>query len=551
MPVTTDAVAGASTGPARAVLPPGGFASLMTGFMTRPRFHSVRELILPTLLLLAFSLLGIFENELMRRLAPGGFGRAEGGLDLALQIGLWLSAAYFIYSAVRVLVLDGMVAGALGGPAPNLLRDVARLILFVLAVTGIARFVFGQEITAFWATSGAVGLVVGLALRPMILDVFSGLTINLDRSYRIGEWIHVGGEREGAVTGEVVEISWRATRLRTVEGNLVMVPNSRMGLGIITNYSRPLPHLRQTVTICLDFSVPVERARRVMIGGVRAMTHPDGPLAEPAPTVLVEGTSDLGVVYRVDYWQIDTSGPTQPRSRVYEGVLRHLRAAGITPAYPKRDIFTAPMPARQHDGRALADRITLMGRLDLFASLPAERLQSLASGLVPRFFRAGDTLMRRGEAGESMLVLVEGLLEVRADLGSRGAEQAVAVIQPGEFLGEMSLLTGEPRSATVVALTDVVTWEITKEQMEPLLRSDPPFAAVLARTLAERLANNARLRGAAAAPSAEQTETTVKEILTRIVAMFRSVYGSLSKSPFGAGSRPPQPGPMPGPPAGA
>jgi small-conductance mechanosensitive channel/CRP-like cAMP-binding protein len=518
--------------------------------MIRPRFHSVRVLLLPTLLLLAFCLMAIFQNKITYWLAASGFAQTGNGLEIVLQIGLWLSAAYFIFCALRVLILDGMLATALGGPAPDLLRDVAGAIIFALAVTGIARFVFGQEITAFWATSGAVGLVIGLALRPVILDVFSGLTINLDHSYQIGEWIHLAGDRDGTVSGEVVEINWRATRLRTVEGNLVMVPNSRMGLGIITNYSRPVPHLRMTVTICLDFSVPVERARRVMLGGVRAMIHPEGPLADPAPTVMVEGTSDLGVVYRVDYWQIDTSGPTQPRSRVFEGVLRHLHVAGITPAYPKRDIFTAPMPARQHDAWALADRTALMGRIDLFSSLPPERLQALAAGLAPEFFHAGEILMRRGEAGESMFVLVEGLLEVRTDPGSRGAEQAVAFIQPGEFLGEMSLLTGEPRSATVVALTDAVTWEITKAQMEPLLRSDPPFAEVLARALAERLATNARAHGAVPAPSTDQTETTARNILTRIVAMFRNVYGTFSRSPFKSGSRPPQTVDRPGPPTG-
>jgi small-conductance mechanosensitive channel/CRP-like cAMP-binding protein len=466
----------------------------------------------------------------------------HGGLDIALQIGVWLAGAYFAFSVVRVVVLDRVLARELGGPAPHLLRDVAGLILFALAVTGIARFVFGREITAFWATSGAVGLVVGLALRPVILDVFSGLTINLDRSYRIGDWIQVDNGREGMVTGEVIEINWRATQLRTVEGNLVLVPNSQMGMRILTNYSRPVPHCRMTATLCLDFSIPVERVRRVMLGGVQSMIHPEGPLAEPAATVMVEGTSDIGVIYRIDYWQVDRSGPTQPRSRVFEGVLRHLHAAGITPAYPKRDSFTAPMPVRQFDGRALADRITLMRRIDLFSTLPDERVQALAAGLVPRLFAAGDTVVRKGEAGESMFVLMEGLLEVRNEPAGPGAQQPLAVIQPGEFLGEMSLLTGEPRMATVAALTDVVAWEITKGQMEPLLRSDPAFAAVLARTLAERQARNALVRGKPVAPSEQQTEGTAREILTRIVAVFRNVYDSLSRSPFHPGSRPVQPG---------
>ena len=506
--------------------------------MTNTRFHSIRALMLPTLLLLGFCVMAFFQGAIARSLAMSGLERLEGGENLALQIGLWVAAGYFVFCVVRVFVLDGMVASALGGPAPHLLRDVVIAIVVALTASGIARFVFDKEITAFWATSGAVGLVVGLALQPVILDVFSGLNINLDRSYRIGEWIQLEGDR-GTVSGQVVEINWRTTRVRTNDGNLVLVPNSRMGTGIISNYSRPLPHSRLHVTICLDFSVPVERARRVMLGGVRAMLDPEGPLAEPAPTVVVDGTSDLGVVYRIDYWQPDRSGPNLPRSRVFEGILRHLHAAGITPAYPKRDIFTAPMPVRQHDGRTVGDQVALMSRIDLFATLPPERLAALAAGLVPALHRAGDLLMRRGETGASMFVLVEGLLEVRADLGNGGGEQAVGQIQPGEFLGEMSLLTGEPRSATVVAVTDVVTWEITKAHMEPLLRSDPAFAAVLARSLAERLGNIARARGAAVVPTEVQTETNARDILARIVSMFRGVYDSLPKSPFASGSRPP------------
>jgi small-conductance mechanosensitive channel/CRP-like cAMP-binding protein len=506
--------------------------------MANPRFLAIRKLLLPTVLLLAFGLAVMDEGKIMRAVAAQGFETVQQQrLDIALQIGLWLAATYFIFNAVRVFILEGMLAKALGGPAPDLLRDVAGLILLALALTGIARFVFGQEITAFWATSGAVGIVMGLALRPVILDVFSGLTISFDRSYRIGDWINLEEQRNESVSGEVFEITWRATRLRTVTGNLVVVPNSRMGMGIITNYSQPIPRYRQALTICLDFSIPVERARRVITGGVQSAIHPEGPLADPAPTISVEGTSDLGVVYRVDYWQVDFSGTIQPRSRVYSGVLRHLDAAGLTPAYPKRDIFTAPMPARQHDGRALTDRIALMGRLDLFSSLSADRLQALATGLVPRQFASGETVVRRGDAGESMFVLMEGLLEVRTELVRGEAEQAVAVIQPGEFLGEMSLLTGEPRMATVVALTDAVTWEITKEQMEPVLRSDPAFAEVLARTLAERQASNARASGRTSVPTGLQTESAAREILTRIVSMFRSVYGSLSRTPFQPGGK--------------
>lgn len=507
------------------------------GPMVPPRNNPIRPLVPPTVLLVLLCAAAFFEGPLLRRLEAWWAvpAQLESRLGVGLQVALWLAAAFFAHRLLRVVLIDGAATRALGGPPPRLLSDVAAVLLLVLAAAGIARFVFNEPITAFWATSSVVGIVLGIALQSAILDVFTGIAINFDQSYRIGEWISVSSDRDPYVTGEVVGVTWRTTRIRTVEDNLVVIPNSRIGLGVITNLSRPVKRQRRTVHMVLDYDVPVDRARRVMAAGVRAMTHPEGPLAEPAPAVLVESADADGVNYRIDYWQADNTGFNGPRSRVLEGILRHLNAAGISSAYPKRDVYTAAMPVRQHDGRSVADRVELMRRVDLFAQLAPEKLQALATGCRACQLRAGETLLRAGAEGASMHVLFEGLLEVRAVPPGATAEQPVAVLQPGEFLGEASLLTGEPRAATVVALTDAMTWEITKDQLEPVLRSDPPLAAVLARTLAERQAANA-LRSGGPEPTAAQTENNSRQILARIVKVFRGVYGSLSDSPFGSRS---------------
>ena len=137
----------------------------------------------------------------------------------------------------------------------------------------------------------------------MILDVFTGLAMNLDRSFGTGDWIrihHTG--REGAVDGEVLEVNWRTTRLLHDDGNEVTLPNSMVGTMMVTNFHRPQIASRFSTELCLDFSVPADRARRIMLAGATAAMDTEGMLADPPPDVLIATTTEMGVVYRVRFW---------------------------------------------------------------------------------------------------------------------------------------------------------------------------------------------------------------------------------------------------------
>ena len=171
-------------------------------------------------------------------------------------------------------------------------------------------------------------------------------------------------------------------------------------------------------------------------------------------------------------------------------VLEHLRQSGLTLAYPKRDIYTAEMPHRQLDASSSDDLKALFGRIELFKDLEDEELTLLVEQGERRQFKKGDKLIRRADEGASMFVLVEGLVYVFADVRGDNTEIKVAQIVPGQFFGEMSLLTGEKRSATITAASEVIAYEITKEAMRELLSRRPELAAAMSAVVAERKLRN-------------------------------------------------------------
>lgn len=457
-------------------------------------------------------------------------GRVVAGLEVAL----WLAGAMLVNRFLEIFFWQGLVARALDGAVPKLLIDVAGTLIYLAAAACIAVIVFDRSLAGLWATSGIVGLVLGLALRNVILDIFIGLAVNFDRPYRIGDWIMIHGRRpdpEYGLIGCVTGINWRTTRLRTTHNNLIMVPNNVIGQKVITNFMVPEPRGRFELEFTLDFSVPTDRALRVLSA---ALLQTKGILQSPRSKVRITGVDEVGVNYVMRYWiaPAETS-PSKMRHRLLQNVLEHLRMAGLTLAYPKRDVYHDAMPARHLEGASVEDRRALLAEVPLFATLRDDELETLAETAERRFFRAKETLIRRGEPGDSMFVLLEGLLDVRIAVdgpiqGGHVEETSVARIDPGCFLGEMSLLTGEPRTATVVASTDAVVYEVNREILEPLIRERPEIAEEMGRALALHQLRDAQTR---AEMSHAEQESHLQGAADRILFKMRRFFSAWGTAP--------------------
>ena len=421
--------------------------------------------------------------------AGAGFGSPFAALLLRTGAGVvaWLAAALGMHRLLCLTLWDRFMAPRLGGHVPRLLKDLTGSLVFFLAFIGIFGQVFGQSVTGLWAASSAVGLVLGFALQRVILDVFIGLATNIDQPYKIGDWIqlHLANPDPTRDTyGQVLEINWRTTRIRTRYGRVVMIPNSLIGSSTITNYMAPDSLNRRMVSFHIDPQVDPERAARILLAGAAAAVGPEGILAEPAPVVRAAEVTPHGVCYNLKYWwDVAKVSPGLSRDRVVRACITGLHAAGLSVSASRATYYDHANPIPNLAPDRLEDRADLLARIELLAPLDDAEREQLGRRIEVRHLEPEQVLLRRGEAGASMFVLVEGLLGVHIDIGD-GTEKRVGAISPGRALGELSLLTGATRSATLIAEVSCVLFEIRKEDLEPILKARPSILERLAAEVA-------------------------------------------------------------------
>jgi small-conductance mechanosensitive channel len=265
--------------------------------------------------------------------------------------------------------------------------------VYLGAVGAILAWVFNQPVTAFWAASGAVGVVIGFALQNLILDTFSGLAIHLERPFKVGAWINVH-TRMGEFIGRVEETNWRTTRLWTTGRNVVVVPNNFMTTTVVVNFSLPDDLARFELEFLFDFNVPTARVVRVLTAGVLSAVGPAGPLAEPAPKVRFDSVSEEGISYKVRYFlNPNVTSPAKARDATLGKIMSHLHHSGLSLTYPKHDVYVADMPWRQKDWAHHKDQTRQLQRLSLFSVLSMDDLEFLASQMKVRQHSKGQVIV--------------------------------------------------------------------------------------------------------------------------------------------------------------
>ncbi len=506
----------------------------------------LRPLWLPLLMVAVFVSASLFQQEIIVRFGVATLQRFQAYFPYVVGVGIWFSLAYLFNRLLEVAFWQPLGRRV---PVPRLMRDVVTVLIYALALTGVVSAVFQKPIGPFWAASGAGAIVIGLALRNVIMDVFIGLAVNFDRPFEIGDFIMVAN----GVSGRVVELNWRTTRLITPENNLVVIPNGKIGDMVLTNFSKPSVPGEMAVTLLLDYEVDPDRALRVLNAAVRSVAGTTGVLEDPAPKARIRSVTPQGVEYKLIY-NIDPrlAGPGKARHAIWKAVLEQLHRAGLQPATPKQDVFQASRPQRQFDLRSLPDRAAIIARVELFKGLNEDERLQLCGHLEERFFAENSTVIRRGAPGDSMFILIEGLLNVMIPLREGEPDSRVARLQAGQFFGEMSVLTGEARSVTIVAATDCLAFEIGKDAIADLVRRRPEMAETLGKVVAARKLRNSEAVTRAGAQMQQAAERSVTaELVGKMLSFFGIGRTGRTQAPFAAtgGTNPPVPRP-PGPPAG-
>ena len=419
----------------------------------------------------AVFLLALFNRqELVDRFLENANFLTRNFVEYGVQIGVWLSAAFLINRLVGVLFWDGFIGRLSDRPVPRLPRDLTAMVLFSVAVLAIISTVFQRDVTSMLAASGVLGVIIGLALRTVILDLFMGLAIHIERPFKIGDWLMIHQNRvETHIIAEVIEINWRTTRLRTTRNNMVVVPNSKMGDTIVTNYMEPKPHFRIDLDFIIDFEVPSERVLRVMTAGLKAVADGEGILEDPAAEVRIKDSTLEGAEYEVRFFILPAKiSPNEARHVVNRSVLEHLIHSGITPAHAKEEIFLQRRERRALDASLDEDLYQLLTRTELFRKLNAAEFAAVFREMRKRDLAEGETRYAQGDAGDSMFICVEGLLASAITVRGQG-EVKVETLRAGQHFGEGSIFKATSRSTTVTAEADSLVYEIERHVIEPLL----------------------------------------------------------------------------------
>lgn len=408
---------------------------------------------------------------------------------------------WLILGFIALVTLERFVWRGLEGrgiAVPKLLKDVIRALVAILSLFGVISAAFDQPLTGVLAASGVLAVVIGFAMQSTLADLFSGIAINIERPYRVGHWIQI----DNALTGQVVEINWRATRLRTADGNTVVLPNSKLAAAQIVNYDDPAPRYRTAIQVPLDGRVPPGVAKEALVAAALKSTR---VLSDPPPFVETKELRDASVLYEVRYWIDSYADDTTVRDEVASSIWYALDAAGISPGQPLR---TDP---------GLAERV--LEHVDLFRDIAPEMRARVAAAAKREIFHAGDDVVRQGDSDRSLFVVARGVFEVALD--TPAGRKTVARLGTGDFFGEMSLLTGAPRSAHVTALCDTLALEISAEALTPVLQAHPEFARRLGEIVLERRQiNDATLRAMAPAARRDAKRSQVDEFLAKMRGFF-------------------------------
>jgi small-conductance mechanosensitive channel/CRP-like cAMP-binding protein len=414
---------------------------------------------------------------------------------------------------VSVLLFQWLFARRYREAAPHLLGSVVSVLLYALGIGVVARTLFGAELTPLLGTSAVVGAVVGLALQDTLGNLFAGIALHTEAPFRAGDWVRLGDS-----DGKVEQVSWRAVRIRTWDGDTLTVPNNEVARRAILNYTRPpLPRSR-VLLIGVSYRTPPNKVISTLADLLDQVV---GMPAGARPTVRVVGYLDFAIQYEVRYFFTGYEDWRRLEGEILRLVWYHFRRRGIEIPYPIRTVYLHQAAAEVEAREAGTGRLQrALKAIDLFRPLSEEELKAAAERFTPLHYAAGERIIEEGSAGDSFFVVDRGEVEVVKAVAA-GPPRVLARLVEGQFFGEMALLTGERRSASVVARTDVDLFTIDKAAFHGILVANPAIAVDISEVLAERreALSHAQQDRAGAAPASQG------ELSRRILDRIRRYFG--------------------------
>lgn len=389
-------------------------------------------------------------------------------------------------------------------PIPKILRDLISLAIATAITLVLIQRDFQINLIGLAATSAVITAVIGLAAQETLKNLFAGISLQVDSPFEEGDWIDLGFTR-----GVVTSLRLMSTRILTLEGSLTVVPNSRITTEGLRRF-KPNEAVGQTFEIGLDYSLPPRQAIKLL---QRTIRNNRKTLTDKHPKVWISEFGERAIIYKILTWQTSALEQIQLRSDLMEQTWYALQRIGQTIPVPIHEIRKQSLPKKPSSHAVRPETLVrLLKQTEIFGQLNQEQVREIAEAATCSSFAPGESIVRQGDKGDSLFIVVSGRLEV---LHGEKHESMTHINFLGisDIFGEMALCTGEPRTATVIASEECILLEIRRQHLMPLINRNPQIIESIGSMMVKR-------REELKSSSANRDETRRKALIAKMRQLF-------------------------------
>ena len=397
-------------------------------------------------------------------------------------------------------------------PTTKIMKDLLNWGLLLLAVFPILQNQFNLDVASLLAPSAILSVVLGLALQDTLGNLFSGLALRAEQPFEVGDVVDLGsysGQKDHV--GQVVQIGWRSIRIQTFRNEILTLPNAAISKGIVKNLSQKELNIGIETEFLISYDMPPNKVRAEVL---EAIDEIPSIVAEPSPFCRVKSFDDSAIRYLVRVFTSSVDRYMLVRDELLTRLWYRFERNGIEFGLPRRIVHnngTTTPPQEKHP----TPPPSLLDNVDLFAPFSPQERVKLAKSAQERRFGRGEEIISAGEEGHTFYLVASGRVSVRMRTGIE-----LAKLSKGQYFGEMSLLTGEPRTTSVVAEEDAVLLEFGRECFVEHFANNPQLTESLSQLLASRRMAIAKASATPETPSAETHQSEANRIFTRLRQIF-------------------------------
>ncbi len=391
----------------------------------------------------------------------------------SIQTLFWLCVIHAALSLLNAILFGQAKGDTWRSRVPKLLIDLFRLFLVLLGGAIVLATVWNADLAGVITALGVSSIVIGLALQDTLGSITSGIALLFERPFTVGDWLRVGD-----LVGQVIDINWRAVRLQTFEREMVIIPHKLISSEIIRNFSQPLRLHAERIRIGFSYNDPPNLAKQVLHA---TALETQGILLQPEPQIFTVSYDDSAITYEVKFFIQDYGDLEEIRDRFMSRVWYAAQRNNLTIPFPIRTLYNFHGPTSRTEGTAKKFTESLQS-IPAFVPLDrSETSESLSEGITLQHFGIGEQVVRQGYVSNALYIIVSG--QAIMTVTDAGEERDILPLKAGEFVGEMTLFSGELSPISVTAVDDLEVMMISATVVNQMIERQPSFAREISQIL--------------------------------------------------------------------